>query len=678
MVADMFDSPVAVAIWDLFFNIRSNEIEDYFLTAFRFLTMKTEAAECNVRRRDVKEWLNKVQDAVYRTEDFVDKIRIEALNDRLDATSQTKKITLHKIHFRPMWVSNLPFWPKQKLSQKGDPKRDQRNLWNGMYQEHLQNDIDRYKRLSTFFVADSEVFRRDRDEEAIIELLLSDDGSGERLSVIPIVAEGGMGKITLARRVYDNHRATKAIVESFTSQSCDLEELNSLQHRLCEILKNKKFLIVLDDVLVENYVSWSQLLNPFIDAAAKGSFIVTTPYQAVESTMRTKADNPLRITAYYLKPLSDEECWSIFVKYAFGDKRRNSDPELEDIGRKFVRKCYGVPLAVRTLGALLFNRVEANIGGLVLGWRTKLDRLMRYPSPSEMSDFRLVLRLSYDHLPPRLKRCFAYCSIFPRGYEFEKEKLILLWMAEGLLPQIEGSPTTEEVGDYYFHELLHRSFFLRSSGNESHFVIHNLMKDLAIAVFEEFRFKLGNNSFSHISGRTRYLLLLGKYDPSMIFEAIDKAKFLRTFLPLDHASCHLTSNELRDLLPKLQFLRVLSLSHYDITKLPDSIGDLKHLRYMDLSHTAIRRLPESVCALRKLQTLILSHCRTLTELPENMWKLSDLCHLDISGTDLYEMPEEMGRLKNLQTLSYFIVGKESGSTIKELGGLLLIGSPVIA
>ena len=122
-----------------------------------------------------------------------------------------------------------------------------------MYQEYLQNDIDRYKSLSTFFVADSQVFCRDHDEEAIIELLLSDDGSDERLSIIPIVAKDGMGKTTLARRVYDTHRVsehfdlkawawftgkgdllrgTKAILESFTSQSCDLKELASLQDRV--------------------------------------------------------------------------------------------------------------------------------------------------------------------------------------------------------------------------------------------------------------------------------------------------------------------------------------------------------------------------------------------------------------------------------------------------------------
>ena len=110
------------------------------------------------------------------------------------------------------------------------------------------------------------------------------------------------------------------------------------------------------------------MLNPFIDAAAKGSRIMLiTPYNAVESIMRTKGYKTFRITTYYLKPLSDEECWSMFIKYAFRDERPNLNPELENIGRQFVRKCYGVPLAVRTLGVLLFNRVEENIGRLAQG-----------------------------------------------------------------------------------------------------------------------------------------------------------------------------------------------------------------------------------------------------------------------------------------------------------------------
>ena len=116
----MFNSPVAVAIWDLFFNISSNEIEDCFLEEFKVLTSMMNGTD---------QWLKKVQDAVYRTEDFVNKIRSEALNDdRLNATSQAKKRTWHKIHFRSVCLRNLPFWPKQKREVKKGFRREAKKI----------------------------------------------------------------------------------------------------------------------------------------------------------------------------------------------------------------------------------------------------------------------------------------------------------------------------------------------------------------------------------------------------------------------------------------------------------------------------------------------------------------------------------------------------------------------
>ena len=118
-------------------------------------------------------------------------------------------------------------------------------------------------------------------------------------------------------------------------------------------------------------------------------------------------------------------------------------------------------------------------------------------------------------------------------------------------------------------------------------------------------FRLEDNSFSQFSVSIRHLSLSfrSQYDSTVIFKAIDKSSLLRTFLPLGHGSCHLSSDELHNLLSKLQFLRVLSLSRYHITELPVSIGNLKHLPYIDLSLTPINRLPESVCDLCNLQTL---------------------------------------------------------------------------
>lgn len=145
-----------------------------------------------------------------------------------------------------------------------------------------------------------------------------------------------------------------------------------------------------------------------------------------------------------------------------------------------------------------------------------------------------ALRLSYHHLPSHLKRCFSYCSIFPKGYKFDKEELILLWMAENLVQKPKRNMRIEEVGIEYFHELVSRSFFQQSRTDEWLFVMHDLINDLAQCVSGKFCIRLENsNSSEDVEKQTRHIsqIIACRY-PSLNFEPFYKANRIRTFLQL--------------------------------------------------------------------------------------------------------------------------------------------------
>ncbi|KAF3955313.1 hypothetical protein CMV_019463 [Castanea mollissima] len=212
-----------------------------------------------------------------------------------------------------------------------------------------------------------------------------------------------------------------------------------------------------------------------------------------------------------------------------------------------------------------------------------------------------------------------------------------------------------------------------SSNNESLFVMHDLINDLAQwaakGLYYRLEDTLSSNEQSKISTKVRHLSYIPcQFDGIKKFEDFPKDMHLRTFLPLPRNNmCYLTNYVPNCLLPQLSYLRVISLCGYEIIELPSSIGNLKHLRYLNLSHTSIRSLPESTSLLYNLQTLMLKACHKLTKLPEKIRDLVNLRYLDITDTSLIrEMPVGIEKLKNLHTLSNFVVGKDSGSKIGDL------------
>ncbi len=159
--------------------------------------------------------------------------------------------------------------------------------------------------------------------------------------------------------------------------------------------------------------------------------------------------------AYELKGLLEDACLHVFTQHALGVTDFTTHPEFEEIGRQILDRCKGSPLAAKVLGSLL--RTERNLEK----WEHVLSSKIWDILVEKSSIFR-ILKLSNQSLPSHLKRCFVYCSLFPKDYEFDEKELVLLWIAEGLVQETKRNEPMEDLGGEYFHDLLRRSFFQQS------------------------------------------------------------------------------------------------------------------------------------------------------------------------------------------------------------------------
>ncbi|KAL0413764.1 UNVERIFIED_CONTAM: putative disease resistance protein RGA3 [Sesamum radiatum] len=611
-----------------------------------------DASRRRVEEEAVKLWLKNLEEIAYEADNLLDEFNYEIIRRKVELRNQMQR----KVCFFFCFTNPVLF--RSKIAHKIKEVNMKLKMVNeeaisyGLQSRVLDSAILVPSVLETDSLSvEPSVLGRRNDASEIVNMLVN--SSDEVVSVLPIVGMGGIGKTTLARLVFNDQQIDrcfnskawvcvsensgsttslfKRILESLTNNVVDVESREAILKSLKEKLDDGRYLLVLDDLWNDERKYWDDFRSSLLGMNSnKGNFIiVTTRSKDVASIVNPKHQ-------HYLGKLSDNDCWDIIKMRVFSDGEEVSE-DLETVGRKIACKCGGLPLAA--------NMISGSLQGKGIDdWNSILQNGFS-DSNRDASGVLQVLKVSFDRLPsPLLKKCFAFCSIFYEDEEIEKERLIQLWMAEGLFVENDGNDM-ESLGSRVYDILLQNSFFQEAVkddyGNVKCSKMHDLVHDLACSVSKTESFNVKNRNADNVPSRVKYLATESLCEESHKL-AKEDAIYLRALL--------LGGKMIDSVFRNCISLRALDLQKTDIEELTASISKLIHLRFLDVSFTRIRAFPESICKLYHLQTLRAIWCRKLAELPSQMHYLVSLRHLIIKTNQDLEMPLEIGKLTHLRTL----------------------------
>ncbi|KAL6640511.1 hypothetical protein ACP70R_021634 [Stipagrostis hirtigluma subsp. patula] len=623
-------------------------------------------------------WLNRLKDVSYDVEDLVDEFYLEAEEHESDGDGSKNIVSTYLSKPKALMFQFKAARKIKTIKKRFAAIVKQRTEFNAIADSlypvrHINRTNLEMPSLPNADMAS--VIGRDQEKHKIISKMVETDDQ-QIIKILSIIGLGGSGKTTLANLIFKDDNIQKyfdvthwvhvsqefdvakllqKLFEDIVHKKSECYPLQEMTKTISDKLTGKRFLLVLDDVWTDDRILWGEFMVHLKCGVLPGSCILLT------TRSRRVAEVVESAYLFDLPFLSEYDSWQVFEQ-TFGMAVKGLETEFLEVGKQIVNKCGGVPLAIKVLAAALHDKKHME------EWQAMRDSNLLDVEGKGHRVFA-CLRLSYINLPSYLKQCFTVCSLFPKGYRIDKEKLIDQWIALDVITPTDGVNYLEHIGDKCFNSLV-QLCFLQDVDKTSRGVkcrMHDLVHDLAQSILgdeislvvpkerttstKSYRyFSLNEESRNHppknLYEKAR-AIYIAKGDNFVFDKALKNAKHLRS-MTVEFAK----TTTLPTAILQIKSLRYLHISDLRCETLPDAISNIWRLQALHVSSSDhLELLPESICKLQKLKTLNLARCYNLKSLPDSIGDCHMISSIDLTGcVQFTTLPNSIGKNKNLRFL----------------------------
>ncbi|XP_066389566.1 disease resistance protein Pik-2-like [Miscanthus floridulus] len=492
--------------------------------------------------------------------------------------------------------------------------------------------------------------------------------------------------------------------------------IDELQSRL----RGKRYIFLIDDIW--SVETWDKI-KIWLPQAKGSKVIVTSRFQAVGAACseRDGTDDYL----HTVKALTDDMSESLFNQgisesqrskqsvsvnarsQAAGtmcskgegtDNPHSADisSEKEKVHEEIWKYCGGLPLAIVTMAGLVAcNPTKGNDH-----WSKVCKTLFpEQVAPLTLDGVTRILDYCYNDLPPDLKTCSLYLSIFPKGSKINKKRLTRRWISECFVTEKQGL-SAEEVAETYFNQLISRKIIRpedhSSNGKVKSFKVHDMILEYIVSKSSEENFitvvgghwlmptpsnkirrlsmqssgsKHENSTKGMNLSQVRSLTVFGSQNRRLPFHSFNNG--IIQVLDLEGWK-GMTDKYLNDIC-KMLVLKYLSLRRTEVVHIPSKIGKLEYLETLDIRETRVEELPKSFGQLKRLRSMLggsKNPMKKALKLPNEKNKEPMKALRILSGIEINEDSTAVASLHQLTGLRKLAIYKlniqEGGQTVKQL------------